>query len=594
MNQDIINYIKEGRQHNLADIEIKQNLLNVGWDAGTVEESFAHLKAQENRSPVNRDEDIKPESPAGSGPNLNFHLSQHMQEQKPQANVQPAAALPAIGLGGSPQKSGSRMAKILGGVIAAVILLAGAGAAAYFYVYQNPERVWKKFSSTDQDKTFSGNLKISYKDTGAITPEDSLGMTLKDISLDLTSKVYSDIKADSPQSSAEMSYSFSSGNTSFSTGFEYRLIGKKLYMNVGSNPFLVNMFAQLGKGKQINWIVLDIAELEKKADQENSEKANQLRQAFNDQLFGEIQKTWNDASFVKMDKYLGREKVNNKNTLHFANTLDKQAIKNTFGEIVDRLVKAAKDSGENVDDSTVNTVKTTVNALVDKLEVKQFETWIGVTDFKIYKVSIKTSAPSVVSTIKTAFQGPQESSRDAKRLSDVRQMASALELYFNDKNRYPASKDGKPVGLSPSYIGEFPNSPTPADGNCTDYYNTYWYETSTDGSTYQLTFCLGKNTGGYTSGIMKLSPRGIEEVAECPSTPENCYKNGKPGSNAEVDVADIEKSIKEKVESISFDAAFEITADYSDYGVKKEVTAPEGAFDLIELLDSSGEQLLSN
>ncbi len=93
---------------------------------------------------------------------------------------------------------------------------------------------------------------------------------------------------------------------------------------------------------------------------------------------------------------------------------------------------------------------------------------------------------------------------------------------------------------------------------------------------------------------MKLSPLGISAVSECPSTPENCYKNGKPGSNAEAEVAAIEKSIKEKVESINFDAAFEITADYSDYGVKKEVTAPEGAFDLIELLDSNGEQRALN
>lgn len=593
MNQDIINYIKEGRQHNLADIEIKQNLLNVGWDAGTVEESFAHLKAQENRTPVNKDEDIKPESPINNGPNLNFHLSQHVEEQKPQATAQATTALPVMALGSSPQKSGSRMAKVLGGVIAAVILLAGAGAAAYFFVYQNPERVWKKFSSTDQDKIFSGNLKISYKDTGAIAPEDNLGMTLKDISLDLTSKVYSDLKSETPQSSAEMSYTFSSGNTSFSTGFEYRLIGKKLYMNVGSNPFLGNMFAQLGKGKQINWVVLDLGELEKKANEESPDKANQLRQVFNNQLFGEIQKTWNDATFVKMDKYLGREKVNNKTTLHFANTLDKQAIKNTFGAIIDRLVKATKDSGEQVDDSAVDTVKTTLNALVDKLEVKQFETWIGATDFKIYKVSIKTSAPSVVSAIKTAFAGPQESSRDAKRLADIRQTAAALELYFNDKNRYPASKDGQPVGLAPAYIGEFPKSPTPADGNCTDYYNTYWYEASADGHTYELTFCLGKNTGGYTSGIMKLTPMGIDSVSKCPSTPENCYKSGKLESDSGIDEAAIEKSIKEKVESINFDASFEISADYNDYGVKKELTAPEGAYDLIELFSSQGQQLLN-
>ena len=590
MNQDIINYIKEGRQHGMADIEIKQNLLNVGWDAGSVEESFAHLKAQESRTPVNKDEDIKAEAPPTAGPNLNFHMASHMPENQPQQKFQPAlnSSLPP----GAVPKSGSRFGKIVGLAIAGIVLLGGAGAAAYFFVYQSPERVWKKFSLASQEDIFSGNLKVTYKDSGELASEDLVGTALKDISLDVTSKVYSDVKAQIPQSSAEMSYSFSSGNTSFSTGFEYRLIGKKLYMNVGDNPFLGNMFTQMTGGKKISWVVLDLEELEKKANEQNPEKANEIRQVFNDQLFGEVKKTWDDATFVKMEKYLGREKINGKTTLHFANTLDKQAIKNTVNNIVDRLIKATRDSGQEVKDEDANTIKTTVSALVDKLEVKQFETWIGATDFKIYKVSIKISAPSVISAVKTLMDGPKESSRDARRLADVRQMASALEIYFDTNNRYPASQDGRPAGLE-SILGQIPDAPTPADGNCTDYYNTYWYEAPSAGNTYSLTFCLGSGVGGYVSGIKKLSPRGIEDVSSCPSTPGNCYKSGSATATSGVETNSTEDKIKSTVEKIDFSATLDIGADYSDYGVKKEVQAPEGAFDLMELLTGTGQAALN-
>lgn len=37
-----------------------------------------------------------------------------------------------------------------------------------------------------------------------------------------------------------------------------------------------------------------------------------------------------------------------------------------------------------------------------------------------------------------SYKSVQMKSRDAKRKSDLRQIASALELYFNDKGRYPA------------------------------------------------------------------------------------------------------------------------------------------------------------
>ncbi len=96
-------------------------------------------------------------------------------------------------------------------------------------------------------------------------------------------------------------------------------------------------------------------------------------------------------------------------------------------------------------------------------------------------------------------------SRDAKRMADVRQMASALELYFNDKVQYPE----KLQLMQPNYIGVLPAAPTPADGKCTEAENQYSYQ-KTAFNNYALRFCLGQATGGYAPGLHTLSPKGIE------------------------------------------------------------------------------------
>lgn len=94
--------------------------------------------------------------------------------------------------------------------------------------------------------------------------------------------------------------------------------------------------------------------------------------------------------------------------------------------------------------------------------------------------------------------------RDAKRLADIRQIASALELYFNYYNAYPVTLES----LVPTYIGIIPSAPTPTDGTCSTSQNSYIY-TSQNSNNYLLTFCLGAASSGYSAGYHYLSPGGI-------------------------------------------------------------------------------------
>ncbi len=139
----------------------------------------------------------------------------------------------------------------------------------------------------------------------------------------------------------------------------------------------------------------------------------------------------------------------------------------------------------------------------------------------------------LASVVLLALNSARAKSRDAKRLADVRQIASALELYFNDNNSYPtgtnsvgtaaqpantmvfgsASTVTNPVALTPTYIGLVPSAPAPQDGSCTASAaggNTYLYEVNSAGSFYTFSFCLGAVTGGYSAGTRTLTPAGIQ------------------------------------------------------------------------------------
>lgn len=121
----------------------------------------------------------------------------------------------------------------------------------------------------------------------------------------------------------------------------------------------------------------------------------------------------------------------------------------------------------------------------------------------------------LASIVLLALNSARAKSRDSKRLADVRQLTSAMELYYNDYSGYPATA----TALVPGYIGALPTAPTPADGSCTSTNNAYTYAGSGTSYTsnsvnvypgYSYTFCLGAATGGTSAGAHTASPAGIQ------------------------------------------------------------------------------------
>ena len=135
----------------------------------------------------------------------------------------------------------------------------------------------------------------------------------------------------------------------------------------------------------------------------------------------------------------------------------------------------------------------------------------------------------LASVVLLALNSARAKSRDAKRVADIRQLASAMELYFNDANTYPvqAAAAATIPGLATGYIGAIPGAPTPADNKtgatCTTTNNVYNYNSYKDSAAatasvagdatalnYHIAFCLGDVTGGLTAGTHTLSASGIQ------------------------------------------------------------------------------------
>ncbi len=112
-----------------------------------------------------------------------------------------------------------------------------------------------------------------------------------------------------------------------------------------------------------------------------------------------------------------------------------------------------------------------------------------------------------------ALNSARAKARDSKRVGDIKQMQTALELYYNDNGRYPptVATGGEIASGTAKYMSQVPGNPQPSsDGTCTGGVTTYTYATDTNGSTYTITYCLGGATGGLTAGAATATPAGLK------------------------------------------------------------------------------------
>lgn len=142
--------------------------------------------------------------------------------------------------------------------------------------------------------------------------------------------------------------------------------------------------------------------------------------------------------------------------------------------------------------------------------------------FTLIELLVVIAIIALLSTLAVvALTNARQKSRDAKRVADIKQVQTALELYFADQNPngYPvatvtlsgtgaACLGNLAAGFTstgtactaPIYMGQVPTNPTPNGAN---------YTYSSAGTTYSMTFVLEGQTGTLGSGTHTADQDGI-------------------------------------------------------------------------------------
>jgi len=149
--------------------------------------------------------------------------------------------------------------------------------------------------------------------------------------------------------------------------------------------------------------------------------------------------------------------------------------------------------------------------------------------FTLIELLVVIAIIGLLSTLSIiALNQARARSRDARRLADVKQIQTALEMYYSDMGSYPAliSMTGGNIATGAViYMDIVPKPPTPADNSACAGTVVYTYVATningiTNGS-YNLRYCLGRDTSGILSSINTATPAGIQSrvTAACSS---NC------------------------------------------------------------------------
>jgi type II secretion system protein G len=121
----------------------------------------------------------------------------------------------------------------------------------------------------------------------------------------------------------------------------------------------------------------------------------------------------------------------------------------------------------------------------------------------------------LAAVVLVSLNSARAKSRDARRLADVRQVMTALELFFNDNQRYPTETANAPtpsyaaVGTNAfsTYLAAFPTDPT---NNAPYLYDYSVVDLPSAGASYSLSFQLEGQSGGFGSGPHTASPAGLQ------------------------------------------------------------------------------------
>lgn len=153
--------------------------------------------------------------------------------------------------------------------------------------------------------------------------------------------------------------------------------------------------------------------------------------------------------------------------------------------------------------------------------------------FTLIELLVVIAIIGILATISIiTISGSRAKARDAKRAANIKQTQTALELFFNDKGRYPTATEwstgqlfSTSTNATSTYMQVIPTAPDAIDGNCSNRQNTFSYLPTANGSSYTISYCLGNRVGSLTPGPKCATPAGILDIDCSVSTFTMSYGN---------------------------------------------------------------------
>lgn len=138
--------------------------------------------------------------------------------------------------------------------------------------------------------------------------------------------------------------------------------------------------------------------------------------------------------------------------------------------------------------------------------------------FTLIELLVVIAIIGLLSTLSIlALNTARARARDTKRVADVKQIQTALEMYYNEFGQYPTSSAivvGASIGTGTNvYLKAIPKPPTPTDSDvCSVAPLVYTYASSfaVGGGTYTLQYCLGAAVADIPAGLNTASQSGMK------------------------------------------------------------------------------------